>query len=229
MLISAFLTDIADRYPRATTYTDAQKIRWMNECIGEVSRTISTNKVTDVTTTEDIAIYDFPTGVKPENINSMTMSTDEEDPNQNVYLQTPLRAAGLNDNLKYNCWAKVDEDTFMVYPTPHMDGQTIRIYHQVSPPEYDGADTAEDLNDYLRNDYVQAITYDLISKIALISDDLAVHNNYTLLYNNQITRMKTDKYVKDGKYPSTVNVMKTQSKNRRYGRRTRRSIFLSED
>lgn len=217
MTLDELITDIEDRYPSATAFTDAQKIRWINEVIYKLYRHMAVDDYSDVSTTADLAIYDFPTGVIPENITSMTISLSTESADE-LYKQRHLSPLGLNDPLKYNGWTKADEDTFAIYPTPTSDGQIIRIYYQVQPPEYTASDLAEDLTDYLRRDYLQAITFGVIRILAINLDDIAVANNYTLMFNNETRRLKMEEYNKNGKYPRTNDVMKPNSRQTRFNR-----------
>lgn len=213
MLLSAFLTDIESRCPHQ--FTDAEVIRWTNEIIEKIYREVGLDGTSDVSTTEDLAIYDFPSGVIPENIKAMTISMDSEDADD-IHYQRHLYPIGLNDPLIYNSWAKVDEETFMVYPTPSEDGQIIRIYYSLQPPEYTSADTAEDLEDYLRKDYLSALKYGVMRIISENNDDIAKANNYGLQYNSELVRMRREKAKKNGKFPRTVDVNKRSAKHRRY-------------
>lgn len=227
MLLSEVLTDINDRYPN--TSSESQKIRWINNSIYEVYRYIAVDGKTDITTTADLAIYEFPAGVIPENINAMTISLTTESADDNLFLQRHLRPLGLNDPLRYNGWAKVNEETFMVYPTPITTGQVIRIYYQVQPPEYTTDDTAEDLTDYLRRDYLQAIIFRTIVTLCEITDDITKANNFTRRYNDELQRLKSEKWNKNGKFPRTIDVSKSLGKNRRYNRVNSKLNYYSSE
>lgn len=216
MLVSAFLTGVDDMYPNG--FTDAQKIGWMNEAIYKVYKDIGMDDYSDVTTVADQSIYAFPTYVEPELIKAMTVSLSSEDADE-LHYQRHLNPLALNDPLKVNGWAKVDEDYFIIYPEPTESGQVIRIYHQLKPPEYASTDTAEDLEDYLRRDYLLVLRYDVLHTMAVANDDIIKANNFGVLYNEEFLRVRRQKWQKAGKYPRTVDTMKANSRQRRYGRR----------
>lgn len=226
MLLSAFLTDVSDRYPH--TFTDAQVIRWLNNVIYRLYDDIAVDDTADVTTTEDLAIYDFPTGVRAENINAMTISLSASDADD-LHYQRHLYPLNLHDKLKYNGWAKVDEETFIIYPTPSEDGQTIRIYYRPLPPAYTDSDTAKDIEDYIKKDYIEALTLGTIHTLCVNNEDIQAANNYALMYNTELQRIKRVARKRSGKFPTTTDVNKTPSKARRYLLSNRPRFYIESD
>jgi len=215
MTLQVLLNNIAARYNSAAT--EAETIVFINEAIEKVWRYIAKDSTTEVETTEDVAIYSFPSGVKPEAINAVTISVTEEDAtNETIWEQRNLNPMGLNDPYQPNSWAKVDELTFIVTPVPTEDGQVIRIYYQMEPPTYVIGDVAEDLEDYIRKDYIQAIQFDALASLFETYGDIQSSNNYTIRFNAELGRLRAEKWSKSGKFPRTKDVMKRRSRNRRY-------------
>lgn len=224
MTLQKFMDDIDTRY--ANGFSDAEKMPWLNEAISEVYNDISKDKITDVTCTEDVDIYSFPTGVSAELIDNMTISASAEEADDSIFAQTYLKPVAKHEPLRRNIWSKVDEDTFLIYPKPTETGQVIRIYHQIKPIEYTDADMAEELTDYLRKDYLLAVKLHLLHAITEANDDITRSNNYATRYNAELRRLKSEKYKKQGKYNQVADMMKARSRSRRFSRRRSKGQYF---
>lgn len=207
------ITDIDDRY--SNSFTDAQKIRWINTSLLDVYTYIAVDKISEVTTTADTAMYAFPDGCEAENVESMTISLSAET-DDNEVAQRSLKPLNLNDPIEQYSWVVPKDGYFIVYPTPTATGQVIRIYHQVKPTTYTESDLATaDLEDELNSDYFEAVKLHVLFIMCEANDDIMKANNYAFRYNEELKKLKHYEYKKAGKYPTTRDVMKMANRSYR--------------
>lgn len=213
--VQNILDDIDARYPNDST--NAEKLVWMNTAIDKLYSNIGCINITEIDTVEDTGIYTLPTGVKMENIISLTVSIDDEDgsteTNQREY--QPLRPT---DDLRNYTYFHVKEGYFGIYPEPEEDDRVIRITYRKETSTLTTSDLSENLEDDLDKDYYEAIKLYVLFILCEVDGNTAEANNYRTRYNAEMANIKIDEYTKLGKFPTVRDVTKKPSRTRRFRR-----------
>ena len=69
--LNEILIDIDDRY--SNSFTDEQKIRWLNTTQREVFKDLAIDDIYEISTIKDEAIYEIPEEIEFELIKSLTL------------------------------------------------------------------------------------------------------------------------------------------------------------
>lgn len=208
--LQQLLTDIDLRMPNS--FTQANKIDWLNEVQREVFRELGIQDILEFDTVANMPFYDLTDlaqNIEFEMIKSLTVDNTNYDP------------ADLNQEAKYNIFYKVldynnsETPKIGIYPTPTKSDLKIRIFYERRPTLL----TASALTAVpdLKEDYQSILKYGVWIIIAESMDDITKANNYTLKYNAELKRIKQEKYEKMAKYPCTIDVI--PKKNYTYRRR----------
>jgi hypothetical protein len=160
------------------------------------------------------SLKDLAPSVTFDNIESITISEEPENISSQQSIQSTYTRSRPSDALimTHRVFYKVDEDTIGFYPIPRTTGQVCRIFHQAKPREVTVlTDEIE-----MREEFVTAIIYYVMSVIAEAQEDSIKYNNFINQYNAERLRIKKRKYSLQGKLPTTTDTgLKPMASTRR--------------
>jgi hypothetical protein len=198
--VNQLLTDIDRRFPN--TFSQADKIDWLNEVQDEVFREAAIHEILEIDTISDVPFYELRDEdeiIEFEMVKVLTVDNKEYEP------------ADITQDSRSNIFYKIldynnsEAPMFGIYPTPTVDGKKIRIFYERRPTPL----SVSNLNAIpdLKEDYQVILKYGVWIIIAEAMDDIVKANNYTLRYNAEMKKIKQERYEKMAKYPSTKDVM----------------------
>lgn len=165
------LTEVDDMYEASSTFTQDQKIRWVNKEIRELWKEMALDDILVIPTREKNAIYELPANIELEMIRSLVLDGYEykfRDDNQGLPWRSYYRYLdGQQGEVSY----------IGLYPVPAKDNLDITIAYWARPVDL----TTADLNTVpkVRQDYLEAVIYGVIARMAKIRQDVELANNYT--------------------------------------------------
>lgn len=185
------LTDIDERY--TNTFTQPQKIRWLNQVQREMFRETALEGILHFKTVAGLAVYNEIQNIDFDLIESVTV-------NDIVY--TFKRKGQKLDDYNY---IKVNDDTIGLYPTPDsiMD---VYVYYKRRPATI----TTENLTStpVLKEDYIEILKYGVIIIMAKARGDVALANNYVMDYELALKEIKKAEENALPAYPTVKRIVK---------------------
>lgn len=206
------LDDINKRYPN--TYTDSDKIKWINDTLRQIYTDIAVKSFYKFHTIKGRKLYTLPADCEISNIKSVEMSDKaKKSTNDDAGVFYELRFS-LRDKYMYKpSYYDGLAGLIGIYPTPNESGHVINIYYNKRPKMI----TSE--NDYIELDerYVNLVTYNVISIIAMSghNPDIDIANEYILLYNNLVQDANQTRFEDQPTYPIVKEARRSLLKYRR--------------
>lgn len=172
--LDEILTDIDDRY--ANVFSQEQKIRWLNQVQRDVFREIALPEILQFKTVPGMSLYTETEGIDFDLIDSVTVDGNKYD------------LKGINDTLDTYSYINVKDKHMALYPKPEkvMD---VYVYYKKRPKTLiDLTETPE-----LKEDYQEILKHGVFMIMALAMDDIGKHNNFAMLYNAELQKIKDDR------------------------------------
>ena len=206
------IQDIDRRYPN--TYTENDKITWINDTLRQIYTDIAVKAFYKFSTIKGRNLYTLPADCEIANVKSVEMSEkaktgSNDDLGNFKELRFSLRDKYMYKPSYYDGLAGL----IGLYPTPNASGHVINVYYNKRPK------MITSLDDYIELDerYVNLVTYNVISIIAMSghNPDIDVANEYILLYNNLVQDANQTRFEDQPTYPVIKEARRALLKYRR--------------
>lgn len=191
--LANIIVEIDDAYPAASTFTQDQKIRWINKEIREVWKEMALDEVLTIPTRKGDSVYELPKDIEFEMMNWVTV--DEQpyvfrDMNQGRMPRTYYRVYDGQQN----------EVSYMgIYPVPSIDNLDITIGYWKRPDDLSVADLANIPN--LRQDYLEVIVCGVVSRMCKYRQDVDLANNWSGEKATWLAKIKQERFENMPNYP----------------------------
>ena len=210
--VRQIIEDINRRYPN--TYTDNDKIAWINDTMRQIYVDIAVKDFYSFYTIKGQRVYALPENCDMRNIKSVEMSekarnSSNEDYGRFFELHFALRDKDMFAHSFYDAM----NGLIGLYPEPHESGNKVNIYYNKRPKMITSLDDYIELDDQ----YVDLVKYNVISTIAMSghNPDIDIANEYILLYNNLVAEANQARFEDQVHYPKIKDVMRPLLKYRR--------------
>ena len=203
--LSEIIQDIDDRYAASSTFSQDQKLRWINKVIRRVWRKMPLDEISIIPTRKGDSVYELPADIEFEMIESVVVNTVEykfRDQPQGLFARTYYKVID----------GQMGEVSYMgIYPIPVEDNLDITIAYWKRPEDL----TASDLGatPELRQDYLDIVVFGVLNIMAEIRQDVELGNNYARKYQDILDQIKREQYENMPQYPV---IKDTQPRSNRY-------------
>ena len=205
------IADIDTRFPN--TYSEKDKIRWINDTMREIYKDLAVQEYYSFTTIKGQSIYSLPEDCSIELIKNVEISSKSKTTTNNDWGRFNALKNSLRDQDMYEpSYYDGTEGTIGIYPTPN-GSYRVNIYYNKRPKMITFIDDYIELDDR----YTDLVKFKVLSIIAMSghNPDVEIANEYILLYNNLITEANQSKYEDQQQYPKIRDELRGRLKYRR--------------
>ena len=210
--VRQIIADIDRRYPN--TYTEADKISWINDTMRQIYNDIAVKDFYSFYTRKGQRVYTLPEDCDMRGIKSVEISEKaKKDESDNLGRLYELHFALRDKDMFAHSYYDAMNGLIGIYPEPKESGHKVNIYYDKRPK------MITSLDDYIQLDdqYVDLVKYNVIAIIAMSghNPDIEVANEYILLYNNLVAEANQAKFEQQPQYPVVKDAMRALLKYRR--------------
>lgn len=200
MTLNELLIKIKRYYPKASVWSDSEIISIINDEQREIFRDMQKISTDTIDTIATHGTYTLPVGCEIEFIDYVGITTDNPVIDTSIFQEYTY--ANENEELTGFRYYDALEGLIGIYPTPIISGHKIVLKFKIRPALMDvnNLSAKPDLNE----DWHRIFIYATIMEIAGSGSnpDISTANNYTLKYNELMSRIKLAKY-NNKPYPRT--------------------------
>lgn len=191
------LLDIDTRYPN--TYSEEEKIRWINDTLKEIYRDLAIQDFYSFNTIKGQNLYVLPQNCSIDNIKNVEMSSKEKTTTNSDWGRfNVLKSSLRNQPMHSPSYYDGTEGTIGIYPVPN-GTYKINVFYNKKPKMITNEDDYIEIDDR----YTDLVKFKVLSIIAMSghNPDIEIANEYILLYNNLVQEANQSKYEDQQKYP----------------------------
>ncbi|MBY9081196.1 hypothetical protein KIH86_23905 [Paenibacillus sp. HN-1] len=205
------LNDVNLRY--RNTFSNAQKIVWMNEELRELFDVLEIDSPPYAfTTVLDNNYYPFPDGLDFTKIKVVNMEIDETSP-EPTFQEVPMKR---NDDNVFSgnapWYTIVSNAMFLYYPGGVPDGMAVYIYLDSEPIEV--TESILSSTPDLPTKYHEILKFGILKRMASARKDVVMKNNYEADYQEKIADVLWSRRIKEPEFtqPTSPTTFRNHSR-----------------